>query len=60
MKLHEDKFGEVSTKAEREYNEFIRKGKSGEGMKHFPENFLHAFDKAYQKYILPFEKKIEF
>ncbi len=58
MKSHEDKFGVGPTKAEKEYNEFIRKGKSGEGPKHFPKNFSRAFDKAYQKHILPLEEKI--
>ena len=60
MKKHEEKFGDRPSKAEKIYDEFIRKGRSGEGVKYFPENFTKAFDKAYLKYIYPLEQKITF
>jgi len=60
MKEHESKFGNQETKADRVYNEFIRKGKEGEGAERFPEKFAKAFDKAYLEYITPLEQKIKY
>jgi hypothetical protein len=60
MKAHESKFGNKETKADKVYNEFIRKGKAGEGAERFPEKFAKAFDKAYLEYITPLEKNIKF
>ena len=60
MKKYETKFGDKPSKADKIYTEFIRKGKTGEGKKKFPENFSKAFDIAYKKNILPIENKISF
>jgi hypothetical protein len=53
MKLHEDKFGEQPV--ERVYNQFIRKGKKGDGEEYLTEiqkkNFQEQCEKHLMKYL---------
>jgi hypothetical protein len=49
MKLHEDKFGEQPL--ERVYNQFIRKGKKGEGEEYLNEAQKKFFQEQYDKHL---------
>ncbi len=58
MKKHESKFGEQPSdrkKHEMRYNNFIRKGKKGEGDNLFNEQQKEQFNKYYKKIVAPFE-----
>lgn len=58
MKANEQKFGEVpAVKSQKVYNEFIRKGKSGEGERQLQPERIEYYNKKYQEYIKPFIKK---
>ena len=60
MKTHESKFGLVPPVEEKKvYNEFIRKGKSGEGKVYMNAQQDEFFEKKYAEYIKPFINKIE-
>jgi len=57
MKKHEDKFGEQKVD-KRIYNQFIRKGESGEGNKELNEMQKKQFDLYYKKFLAPFKNKL--
>ena len=60
MKTHESKFGLVPPVEEKKvYNEFIRKGKSGEGKVYKNAQQDEFFEKKYAEYIKPFINKFE-
>lgn len=60
MKKYEDKFGEQPVeKPVMVYDQFIRKGKSGEGISYFNDKQMEAYNASYAKYIKPFESKIK-
>ncbi len=63
MKEHETKFGEQpkeqpkdKPKHKMRYDNFIRKGVSGEGEKEFTPELNEVFEKHYNKLVKPFEK----
>ncbi len=59
MKEHETKFGEQpkeKPKHTMRYDNFIRKGVSGEGEKEFTPEQKKAFEKCYEELVKPFEK----
>ena len=57
MKKHEDKFGvQPVEKPPLVYDQFIRKGKTGEGKEQIPEKYQVIFKENYNKLVLPFEK----
>lgn len=58
MKKHESKFGDQPAENKKVYDQFIRKGKSGEGKKMFNKEQKEEFVKCYDKIIGPHEKKI--
>lgn len=59
MKEHESKFGLIPpVKENKVYNEFIRKGKTGEGNEYMNDNQIAFFKKKYIEYIKPFEHKL--
>jgi hypothetical protein len=59
MKKHQDKFGEQPVeKPVMVYDQFIRKGKSGEGIETFNEKQKQIYQFAYSKFIKPFENKL--
>jgi hypothetical protein len=49
MKEHEDKFGDLPPKETKIYDEFIRKGKSGEGNDYFDEKQKKFFNTAFKQ-----------
>lgn len=55
MKKHEDKFGE-QPKDKRVYNQFIRKGIEGEGLKGLKEIQKQSFESDYQKVMVSYQK----
>ncbi len=60
MKKYESKFGEKPTKSSRlVFNQFIRKGTSGEGVKYMNEAQHSLFDKQYKNLIQPFEHLVK-
>jgi hypothetical protein len=54
MKLHEDKFGEQPV--ERVYNQFIRKGKKGDGNEYLTEAQKKIFHEKYEKHLTKYLK----
>lgn len=58
MKKYEDKFGDRPPENNKVYDQFIRKGKSGEGKKLFNENQEKSFKELYESIVQPYEKKI--
>jgi hypothetical protein len=60
MKTHEDKFGEqpIEKKPVMVYDQFIRKGKSGDGNNYFSEEQKEQYNNKYAKYIKEFEEKL--
>lgn len=60
MKDHESKFGEKRPISERKiFDQFIRKGESGEGVKYMNETQLEFYNKHYMDIIYPLlQKKI--
>ncbi|MFN8284859.1 MAG: sulfotransferase domain-containing protein [Chitinophagales bacterium] len=60
MKQHESKFGEIPpAHARLVYNQFIRKGESGEGNTMMNEQQNSLFDEKFQKMIKPFLDKLQ-
>lgn len=61
MKAHESKFGEMAPEplTKLVFNEFIRKGKTGEGEKYISDEQLQQYNRHYKMLIAPFspEKK---
>ena len=60
MKEHENKFGEQppkNPKHKKLYENFIRKGKIGEGDQMFTKKQKETYDKYYKKTVKPFEKQ---
>jgi hypothetical protein len=60
MKEHENKFGEQppeNPKHKKLYENFIRKGKIGEGDQMFTKKQKETYDKYYKKIVKPFEKQ---
>lgn len=53
MKEHEDKFGVKPPKKQTVYNEFIRKGKAGEGKKQLTADELKTFEENFNTHIRP-------
>lgn len=58
MKKHEEKFGEPKAESKKVYDQFIRKGKSGEGKELFTETQKREFKESYMKYVQKGEKSI--
>lgn len=59
MKANEDKFGDrPEPKLTKEYNQFIRKGKSGEGKNSFSKEEEEIFTKKYKKFVKSIESKV--
>ncbi len=54
MKQHESIF--VPILSSTKFQDFIRKGKIGEGKETIPEKYALAMDEAYEKYVKPLEK----
>jgi len=57
MKRHESKFGDQPEESKKVYDEFIRKGTSGEGKKNFNEQQKEQFTKHYNTMVKPLESK---
>lgn len=57
MKKYEGKFGIRPKKEEKVYDEFIRKGKAGEGKEYFSKEQLKEFEDNLKKYFKPVSKK---
>lgn len=61
MKKHESKFGEVTPIHQRKvFNQFIRKGKTGEGNEYMNEKQKAYFEKKYEQLIKPYVDKLFF
>ncbi len=58
MKKHEEKFGDQPQEKKRVYNQFIRKGKTGEGKDYFNQEQKDRFEKYYNKTVKTFEDTI--
>lgn len=59
MKAHEVKFGDQEPEpTNKVYDQFIRKGKTGDGKKAFSSEQLAQFDQHYKKMVLPLEQKV--
>lgn len=58
MKEHEDKFGDQPVETKKVYDQFIRKGKSGEGENIFNDEQKELFMRYYNKLVQPLENKI--
>lgn len=58
MKKHEALFGDRPKETKKVYDQFIRKGKTGEGDKQFSEEQKATFIKYYQKFVKRAEEKI--
>ncbi len=58
MKKHESKFGDQPPENKKVFDQFIRKGKAGEGKKMFSKEQKQEFVKYYDKIVEPLEKKI--
>jgi hypothetical protein len=58
MKAHETKFGEIAPKKELVYNEFIRKGETGEGKSYLSEEQLKIYNENFSKYLAVFNAKM--
>lgn len=56
MKQHEDKFGNRPEQAERIYNQFIRQGKTGEGMRLLPAHTAAKYQSLYESTVKLLEK----
>lgn len=56
MKQHEDKFGEQPV--ERVYNQFIRKGKAGEGEEYLNEKQKEFFNQQFERYLSKLMKQL--
>ena len=60
MKQHEEKFGKKKPKSsELVYNQFIRKGKIGEGNNYLNKQELEEYNKRYVEFIEPYLSKIK-
>jgi hypothetical protein len=57
MKKHQSKFGDQAPEQTKVYDQFIRKGKAGEGKKTFNREQTNQFDKLYQKMIRAYETR---
>ncbi len=58
MKAHEDKFGEQPPPPrQRVYDQFIRKGKTGEGKANMKQEQVVLFEERYSKELAPYLKK---
>jgi len=57
MKQYETKFGIQPEKNKKIYNEFIRRGKIGEGVRDLSNEQMKAFEENFDKYIRPLYKK---
>lgn len=57
MKKHEKKFGDQPPERKKVYDQFIRKGKAGEGEKEFSEVQKEEFMKHYHKVVKSSEEK---
>ncbi len=53
MKKHEDKFGVRPPQTQLVYDQFLRKGKIGDGKEHLTEEQMKEFKLNYEKYISP-------
>ena len=51
MKKNEEKFGDQPEKSKKIFDQFIRKGKSGEGTRYFTEDQKEKFIKQYEKMV---------
>ncbi len=59
MKKHENKFGDQPEEERKKiYNQFIRKGKVGEGKENFSKEQKNTFEKHYNKMVKPLENKV--
>ncbi len=58
MKKHEKLFGDQPPEKKKVYDQFIRKGASGEGEKYFSDEQKNKFLLLYNKKVKPYEKKI--
>ncbi len=59
MKQFQDKFGEQPTERDkRRYDQFIRKGKTGEGKEVLTPEQQTLIEQGYAKHVLPFEMQI--
>jgi len=58
MKKSENKFGEQPKESKKIYDQFIRKGKTGEGEKSFNKEKKECFIKYYNKMVKPFHDKV--
>ena len=58
MKQHEEKFGvQPPEKPPMVFDQFIRKGKTGEGRRSIPPELQQVFVKQYREKVRPFEQK---
>lgn len=55
MKRNESKFGDQPQERKQVYDQFIRKGKVGEGKKEFSKNQKKIFESFYNKMVKPLE-----
>lgn len=59
MKQHELKFGEIPpVNNKKVYNQFIRNGKSGEGLEYMNEQQKEYFSQKHHELIMPYMKKL--
>jgi len=58
MKIHEKKFGDQPQEHKKVYDQFIRKGKTGEGEEYFKQEQKDMFEKYYNKMVKSLENKI--